>query len=161
MFFLLGCPVHWHIVVHGCFLGYFSFCGNHWNVFSFIYNFVNLYSFSFFPCLVFLMIFWFCLPSQRTNSCFFFFSPSVLYFIYCCSNLISILLLPLGSFVLLFSGFFRYQFTSVQSLSRVWLFATPWSAARQASLSITNSRSLPKLRYRVRLFIWNLSCFLM
>ena len=30
---------------------------------------------------------------------------------------------------------------SVQSLSHVWLFATPWTAARQASLSITNSRS--------------------
>ena len=38
-----------------------------------------------------------------------------------------------------------YQFSSVQSLSRVWLFATPWIAARQASLSITNSRSSPKL----------------
>ena len=35
-------------------------------------------------------------------------------------------------------------FSWVQSLSRVWLFATPWTAARQASLSITNSRSLPK-----------------
>ena len=35
--------------------------------------------------------------------------------------------------------------TSVQSLSRVWLFATPWTAAHQASLSITNSRSLLKL----------------
>ena len=34
---------------------------------------------------------------------------------------------------------------SVQSLSRVRLFVTPWIAARQASLSITNSRSLPKL----------------
>ena len=34
--------------------------------------------------------------------------------------------------------------SSVQSLSRVWLFATPWTAACQASLSITNSRSLPK-----------------
>ena len=33
----------------------------------------------------------------------------------------------------------------VQSLSRVWLSSTPWTAARQASLSITNSRSLPKL----------------
>ena len=33
---------------------------------------------------------------------------------------------------------------SVQSLSRVWLFATPWIAACQASLSITNSRSTPK-----------------
>ena len=37
------------------------------------------------------------------------------------------------------------QFSSVQLLSRVWLFVTPWIAARQASLSITNSRSLPKL----------------
>ena len=37
------------------------------------------------------------------------------------------------------------QFSSVQSLSRVRLFATPWIAACQASLSITNSRSLPKL----------------
>ena len=36
------------------------------------------------------------------------------------------------------------QFSSVQSLSRVWLFASPWIAACQASLSITNSRSLPK-----------------
>ena len=37
------------------------------------------------------------------------------------------------------------QFSSVQSLSCVRLFVTPWTAARQASLSITNSRSLPKL----------------
>ena len=37
------------------------------------------------------------------------------------------------------------QFSSVQSLSHVQLFATPWTTARQASLSITNSRSLPKL----------------
>ena len=37
------------------------------------------------------------------------------------------------------------EFSSVQSLSCVWLFATPWTAACQASLSITNSRSLPKL----------------
>ena len=36
-------------------------------------------------------------------------------------------------------------FSSVQSLSRVWLFVTPWTAAPQASLSITNSWSLPKL----------------
>ena len=34
---------------------------------------------------------------------------------------------------------------SVQLLSRVQLFATPWTAARQASLPITNSWSLPKL----------------
>ena len=36
------------------------------------------------------------------------------------------------------------QFRSVQSLSHVWFYATPWTAARQASLSITNSWSLPK-----------------
>ena len=38
------------------------------------------------------------------------------------------------------------QFSSVQSLSRVQLFATPWITARQASLSITNSRSSLRLR---------------
>ena len=38
----------------------------------------------------------------------------------------------------------KIQFSSVQSLSCVRLFATPWIAARQASLSITNSRSPPK-----------------
>ena len=37
------------------------------------------------------------------------------------------------------------QFSSVQSLSRVRLFATPWIAAHQASLSITNSRSSLRL----------------
>ena len=42
------------------------------------------------------------------------------------------LLMTLPSFIFLFS--------SVQSLSHVWLFATPWTAARQASLSITNSQ---------------------
>ena len=38
------------------------------------------------------------------------------------------------------------QFSSVQSLSCVQLFATPWIVAPQASLSITTSQSLPKLR---------------
>ena len=38
----------------------------------------------------------------------------------------------------------RVIFSSVQSLIRVQLFVTPWTAARQASLSITNSRSPPK-----------------
>ena len=37
------------------------------------------------------------------------------------------------------------QFSSVQSLSHIRLFATPQTAARQASLSITNCRSSPKL----------------
>ena len=36
------------------------------------------------------------------------------------------------------------QFNSVQSLSRVWLFVIPWTAAGQASLSITNFQSLLK-----------------
>ena len=36
-------------------------------------------------------------------------------------------------------------FSSVQSLICVWLFATPWTTAHQASLSTTNSQSLPKL----------------
>ena len=39
----------------------------------------------------------------------------------------------------------KVQFNSVQSLSHVQLFVTPWIAAHQASLSITNSQSLPKL----------------
>ena len=38
-----------------------------------------------------------------------------------------------------------FQFSSVQSLSHVLLFETPWTAVHQASLSITNSWSLPKL----------------
>ena len=43
------------------------------------------------------------------------------------------------------SIYINIQFSSVQSLSRVRLFATPWTAARQASLSITNSQSSLKL----------------
>ena len=39
----------------------------------------------------------------------------------------------------------QVHFSSVQSLSRVQLFVTPWTAAHQASLSITNSQSLLKL----------------
>ena len=42
-----------------------------------------------------------------------------------------------------FSG--SVQFSSVQSLSHVWLFVTPWTAAQQASLSITNSQTLLRL----------------
>ena len=38
-----------------------------------------------------------------------------------------------------------HQFSSVQLLSHVQFFVTPWTVARQASLSITNSRSLPRL----------------
>ena len=42
-------------------------------------------------------------------------------------------------------GIWRYQIRSDQSLSRVRLFATPWIASRQASLSNTNSRSSLRL----------------
>ena len=51
-----------------------------------------------------------------------------------------IFFLNFGTFLHLF-----IQFSSVQLLSCVQLFATPWIAACQASLSITNSRSLLKL----------------
>ena len=50
-------------------------------------------------------------------------------------------------FILTLEWFYRLKtvLSSVQLLSRVQLFVTPWTTARQASLSITNSRSLPKL----------------
>ena len=41
----------------------------------------------------------------------------------------------------------NWSVSSVQSLSHVWLFATPWIAANQASLSITISQSLLKLMF--------------
>ena len=41
------------------------------------------------------------------------------------------------------------QFSSVQSLSRVWLFATPWITARQVSLSITNSTNTNHISSKV------------
>ena len=46
---------------------------------------------------------------------------------------------------LILDNFFNIQFSSVQSLSRVQLFETPWIAARQASLSITISQSSLRL----------------
>ena len=48
-------------------------------------------------------------------------------------------------FLFIFILLLSFIYSSVQSLSRVRLFATPWSAAHQASLSSTNSRSLLKL----------------
>ena len=47
--------------------------------------------------------------------------------------------------LLLIFPFILVQFSSVQSLSRVQLFATPWTEAHQASLSITNSQSSLRL----------------
>ena len=54
-------------------------------------------------------------------------------------------LLHKGNYIYLVSLFILALFSSVQLLSRVRLFATPWIAACQASLSITNSRNLLKL----------------
>ena len=53
----------------------------------------------------------------------------------------------LGSDILWALCWFSEKFNSVQSLTRVWLFVTPWTAAHQASLSITNSQSLLKLMF--------------
>ena len=49
------------------------------------------------------------------------------------------------TFVLFLQIVTGFEFSSVQLLSRVQLFETPWTVACQASLSITNSQSLPKL----------------
>ena len=49
------------------------------------------------------------------------------------------------SMILILRTQFLCKSSSVQSLSSVWLFVIPWTAARQASLSITNSWSLLKL----------------
>ena len=57
-------------------------------------------------------------------------------FILCCP----LLLLPS-----IFPSIRVFQFSSVQSLSRVQVFATPWTAAHQASLSITDFQSLLRL----------------
>ena len=50
-----------------------------------------------------------------------------------------------GFWFVLVSSVIPASLSSVQSLSRVQIFATPWTTARQASLSITNSQSLFKL----------------
>ena len=49
------------------------------------------------------------------------------------------------------SSHFQWDFSSIQSLSHVQLFATPRTAAHQASLSITNSQSLLKLIMSIEL----------
>ena len=49
------------------------------------------------------------------------------------------------SFVCIYIDLFSYISQSVQPLSRIQLFPIPWTAARQGSLSISNSECLPKL----------------
>ena len=74
---------------------------------------------------------------------------SFLFIFFCISSyfpgLIPIMKLPKTHQHFLGLKYIVLQFSSVQLLSRVWLFATPCIAARQASLSITNSQHLPKL----------------
>ena len=78
-----------------------------------------------------LVCFWFRdLPFQIINSMFWITLP------------------PFPILTLFFNSLIRFvhhQFSRVQSLSCVQFFVTPWSAARQATLSITNSKSLLKL----------------
>ena len=68
---------------------------------------------------------------------------------------VSCLPLPCPSTTLVLSAA-SVQFSSVQSLSRVLLFVTPWIAARQASLSITNSQSSLRLTSIIRPFFGGL-----
>ena len=63
------------------------------------------------------------------------------------SNQLKFLDLPFYYFLLFLSFCYTYLGeTSVQSLSHVLRFVIPWTASRQASLSITNSRSLLKVK---------------
>ena len=55
--------------------------------------------------------------------------------------------IKLAATVPCWSYLLRFQFNSVQSLTCVWLFATPWIAALQGSLSITNSQSSLRLMF--------------
>ena len=50
-------------------------------------------------------------------------------------------------------GIYRYQFSSAQPLSCVQLFSTPWTAAWQVSLSITNSQSLLDIGMHIDTYI--------
>ena len=74
-------------------------------------------------------------------------SPRISNIIWCLSFLVCLTFLGIiiSRSNIATNGIISFFISSVQSLSRVWLFLTPWTAARQASLSITNSRSLPEL----------------
>ena len=60
-------------------------------------------------------------------------------------KLLEIVVMFMALMLMMFSQV--YQFSSVQSLSHVWLFATSWTAALQASLSFTISQSWLKLLF--------------
>ena len=81
-------------------------------------------------------------PNQKTWN-----YPLVSLFVILHTTLVEIMDLTLASYVTLgkLPNVSGPQLSLAQSLSRVWLFATPWIAAHQASLSITNSRSSLRL----------------
>ena len=72
-------------------------------------------------------------------------SATLYSFIYCSSFILGFPDTLWRNYLCSFPLLHSVLFSSVQSLSCVWLFATPWIAARQASLSITNSGSSLKL----------------
>ena len=94
------------------------------------------------------------------GSCFLIYSASLCLLVGAFNPLTFIVIIdiyvPIAIFLIVWGWFGRsfffsciswlYQFSSVQSLSRVRFFATPWITARQASLSITNSRSSSRFR---------------
>ena len=63
----------------------------------------------------------------------------------CCQSLETKILWPYFNLISYYDQFYLRCISSVQLLSHVWFFATPWTAVLQASLSITNSWSLLKL----------------
>ena len=94
-------------------------------------------------------------PDNEVSACFF---CSILGFTYIYIYLLfnfTIYLFTMGKLRLglhwniccCFSHIKSVQFSSVQSLSRVWLCATPWIAAHQAFLSITNSNACSSSRW--------------
>ena len=63
----------------------------------------------------------------------------------CCQSLETRILWPYFNLISYYGQFYLRCISSVQLLSHVWLFATPWTAVLQASQSVTNSWSLLKL----------------
>ena len=63
----------------------------------------------------------------------------------CCQSLETRILWPYFNLISYYGQFYLRCISSVQLLSHVWLFVTPWTAVYQASLSVTNSWSLLKL----------------
>ena len=66
---------------------------------------------------------------------------TTIFFLYVCSSFFLILVVPYMFWLLIL----YFMFFVVQSLSRIWLFATLWTAAHQASLSFTVSQNLLRL----------------